>query len=183
MAGFRHLEDVEVAQLARLRVVRGRFEAPDGSTFERDITRHQAVVAMVPLQPDGTVVLVRQYRGPIDAELLEVPAGLCDVEGEEPTTTAARELREEVGLEAGELELMASYYPAAGFADQYVRLYLATELRSVPDQREGVEEQHMTVETVHVDDADQLIATGQIADSKTIIGLLMARDRHRSSTT
>ena len=183
MAGFRHLGDTEVARLARLRVVRGLFEAPDGSTFERDVTRHQSVVAMVPLHPDGSVVLVRQYRGPIDAELLEIPAGLCDVEGEEPTTTAARELREEVGLEAGRLEPLASYYPAAGFADQFVRLYLATDLHPVPDQREGVEEQYMTVETVNVEDVDHLIASGQIADSKTIIGLLLARDRHRASAS
>lgn len=181
MPGFRHIEDTEVAQLARLRVVRGRFEAPDGTTFERDITRHQSVVAMVPLHPDGTVVLVRQYRGPIDSELLEIPAGLCDVEGEDPERTAARELKEEVGLEAGSLQQVAAYYPAAGFADQFVRLYLATDLRSVPDQREGVEEQHMTVETVNVADVDRLIASGDVADSKTIIGLLMARDHHRSS--
>lgn len=180
MAGFRHLGDTEVAQLARLKVVRARFEAPDGSTFERDVTRHQPVVAMAPLHPDGTVTVVRQYRGPIDRELLEIPAGLCDVDGEDPLTTAARELREEVGLEAGSLEQVAAYYPAAGFADQFVRLYLATDLRAVPDQREGVEEQHMTVEAVHVDDVDRLIASGVIADSKTIIGLLMARDRHRS---
>lgn len=182
MVGFRHLGDTEVAQLARLRVVRGRFEAPDGSTFERDITRHQEVVAMVPLWPDGTVVLVRQYRGPIDAELLEIPAGLCDIEGEDPTATAARELREEVGLAAGHLDLVASYHPAAGFADQFTRLFIATGLTEVPTEREGVEEQHMTVETVHVDDVDEMIASGALADSKTIIGLLLARDRHRTSS-
>ena len=176
MTGFRHLGDEEIASLARLRVVRGRFEAPDGSTFERDVTRHQSVVAMVPLHDDGTVVLVRQYRGPIDAEILEIPAGLCDVEGEDPLATAARELREEVGLEAGTITQIAGYHPAAGFADQFVRLYLATDLREVGDAREGVEEQHMTVERIHLDDAPALIASGQIIDGKTIIGLLLARE-------
>ena len=176
MTGFRHLGDDEIASLARLRVVRGRFEAPDGSTFERDVTRHQSVVAMVPLRDDGTVVLVRQYRGPIDAEILEIPAGLCDVEGEDPLATAARELREEVGLEAGTITQIAGYHPAAGFADQFVRLYLATDLREVRDAREGVEEQHMTLERIHLDDAPALIASGQIIDGKTIIGLLLARE-------
>ena len=177
MTGFRHLGDDEIASLARLRVVRGRFEAPDGSTFERDVTRHQSVVAMVPLHDDGTVVLVRQYRGPIDAEILEIPAGLCDVEGEDPLATAARELREEVGLEAGAITQMAGYHPAAGFADQFVRLYLATGLTHGDAARQGVEEQYMTEERVALADTVALVAEGHIRDSKTIIGLLLARDR------
>jgi ADP-ribose pyrophosphatase len=183
VSGFRHLGDDEVAQLARLRVVRGRFEAPDGSTFERDITRHQPVVAMVPLFDDGTVLLVRQYRGPIDREILEIPAGLCDVEDEDPLATAARELREEAGLVADSFELVAGYHPAAGFADQFVRLYLATGLHEVDDAREGIEEQHMTVERIHLDDVPDLIARGAIVDGKTLIGLLLALDRHRHPAT
>ena len=180
MSGFRHLGDREVVQLDRLRVVRGRFEAPDGTTFERDVVRNQEVVALVPLLDDGaTVLLVRQYRGPIDRYLLEIPAGLCDVDGEEPEATARRELVEEVGREASELELLASYHPAAGFSDQFVRLYLATELTEVPADRQGVEEQDMTVEEFPLASLDEAIASGALADSKTLIGLLMVRDRLR----
>jgi ADP-ribose pyrophosphatase len=175
-AGFRHLHDTEIAALARLRVVRATFEAPDGSRFERDVVRNNEVVAMVPLADDGTVWLVRQYRGPIDREILEIPAGLCDVEGEPPEATAARELVEEVGLEAGSLELMARFHPSAGFSDQYVRLYLATGLTEVPHDRQGPEETHMTVERVALDDVPALVASGELVDSKTIIGLLLARE-------
>mgnify|MGYP002393893178 FL=1 len=182
MAGFRHLDDREVAQLDRIRVVRGRFEAPDGSTFERDVVRNQEVVAIVPVLDDGaSVLLVRQYRGPIDRYLLEIPAGLCDVDGEDPEATARRELVEEVGREADSLELIASYYPAAGFSDQFVRLYLATGLREVPADRQGVEEQDMTVEAFDLADLDEAIASGVLADSKTLIGLLLVRDRLRRS--
>lgn len=180
MAGFRHLDDREVARLDRIRVVRGRFEAPDGSIFERDVVRNQAVVAMVPVVDDGSsVLLVRQYRGPIDRHLLEIPAGLCDVDGEDPEATARRELVEEVGREADSLELIASYYPAAGFSDQFVRLYVATGLREVPADRQGVEEQDMTVEAFDLADLDEAIAAGVLADSKTLIGLLLVRDRLR----
>jgi len=180
VAGFRHLEDREVARLDRIRVVRGRFEAPDGSTFERDVVRNQEVVAIVPVLDDGaSVLLVRQYRGPIDRYLLEIPAGLCDVDGEDPEATARRELVEEVGREADSLELIASYYPAAGFSDQFVRLYLATGLREVPADRQGVEEQDMTVEAFDLADLDEAIASGVLADSKTLIGLLLVRDRLR----
>ena len=181
MTGFRHLGDEEVARLTRIRVVRGRFEAPDGSTFERDIVRNQAVVAMVPVLDDGhTVLLVRQYRGPIDRDLLEIPAGLCDVEGEDPEASARRELAEEIGRAAGSLELIVGYYPSAGFSDQYVRLYLATDLTEVALDRQGVEEAHMTVEEFDLHGLDAAIADGTLSDSKTLIGLLIARQRLRS---
>ncbi len=181
MAGFRHLDDREVATLDRIRVVRGRFEAPDGSTFERDVVRNQEVVGMVPLLDDGrTVLLVSQYRGPIDRYLLEIPAGLCDIPGEASETTARRELVEEVGREAARMDLVAGYYPSAGFSDQFVRLYLATGLTEVPADRQGVEEDHMTIEEFDLEGLDAAIAGGTLSDSKTIIGLLIVRDRLRS---
>lgn len=174
---FHHLGDTDIAHLARLRVVRGRFRAPDGSEFERDIVRNQEVVAMVPLLADGhSVLLVRQYRGPIDALLLEIPAGLCDVPGEDPVETAARELVEEVGQVAESLELIARFHPAAGFSDQFVRLYLATGLTEVAADRQGPEEEHMTIERFDLADLDAAIDAGDIVDSKTLIGLLRTRD-------
>lgn len=181
MAGFRHLGDREVATLARIRVYRSQFEAPDGTTFERDVVRNLAVVGIVPLLDDGrTVLLVSQYRGPVDRFLLEIPAGLCDVPGEEPEATARRELVEEVGREAGELLPLATYYPSAGFSDQFVRLYLATGLTTVPHDRHGPEEDHMTVHEFDLDHLDEAIASGELADSKTIIGLLQTRERLRA---
>lgn len=181
MSGFTHLGDTDIARRSHLHVVRGSFEAPDGTRFERDIVRNQEVVAMVPLLDDGhTVLLVRQYRGSIDSLLLEIPAGLCDVDGEEPLTTAARELAEEVGQEAGSLELIASFHPAAGFCDQFVRLYLATDLTTVPDNRQGPEEHHMTIEEFDLDDLDRAIDDGTLKDAKTLIGLLRTRDLLRN---
>lgn len=177
MSGFRHLGDREIATLDRIRVMRGRFEAPDGSTFERDVVRNQEVVGVVPVLDDGaTVLLVSQYRGPIDRCLLEIPAGLCDVEGEPPEETARRELIEEVGREAGTLEHIAGYFPSAGFSDQFVNLYVADDLTEVPHDRQGPEESHMTVEEFGLADLDHAIAHGTLADSKTLIGLLLVRD-------
>lgn len=177
MTGFAHVGDTEIASLSRIRVMRGTFTAPDGSTFERDIVRNMAVVAVVPLIDGGrSAILVRQYRGPIDGDLLEIPAGLCDVEGEDLLETAKRELAEEIGRAAGHLELIAGFYPSAGFSDQHVSVYLATDLTEVPVDRHGPEEAHMTVETIALDDVPALIADGTLRDSKTIIGLLLARE-------
>ena len=174
---FHHLGDEPAGELQRLRVVTGTFAAPDGSRFTRDVVRNQAVVAVVPVRDDGeTVVLVRQYRGPIDALLLEIPAGLCDVDGEEREATAARELAEEVGLEATTLTPLARFHPSAGFSDQHVTLYLATGLREVPSDRQGPEEEHMTVEEISLRDVPRLVADGTLTDGKTLIGLLAARE-------
>ncbi len=178
-AGFRHLGDDPVLELSRHRVVTGRFEAPDGARFDRDVVRSPQVVAMVPLSDDGAeALLVRQYRGPIDQLLLEVPAGLCDVDGEDPEETARRELVEEVGREAGRLDLVARVHPAAGLTDQLTFLYLATGLTEVGADRQGPEEQHMTEQWVRLDEVPALIGSGQVTDSKTIIGLLLALRRH-----
>jgi ADP-ribose pyrophosphatase len=175
--GFRHLEDREVASLDRIRVYRSRFEAPDGTTFERDVVRNHAVVAVVPVLEDGqTVVLVRQYRGPLDRAIEEIPAGLCDVADEPPEQTARRELIEEVGLVPGHLELLAAFHPSPGFSDQFVRVYLATDLTQVAPDRQGVEEAHMEVTTLSLAELDDAIAAGRLSDAKTLIGLLRARD-------
>jgi ADP-ribose pyrophosphatase len=178
MAGFRHLGDREVANGHRIRLVKASFEAPDGTTFERDVIRDKRVVAVVPLLDDGhTVLLVRQYRGPIDRELLEIPAGLCDVDGEDdPEVTATRELAEEIGRRAERLELLATIHQSAGVSDEHGLIYLGTGLHEVPHDRQGPEEQHMTVEPFDLHGLDAAIADGTLTDAKTLIGLLRARD-------
>lgn len=179
MTDFRHLGDDEVASLHRIRVVRGRFEAPDGSTFERDVIRDKRVVAMVPVLDDGhTVLLVRQYRGPVDRQMLEIPAGLCDIEGEDdPEVTARRELAEEIGRRPARLERLATMHEAAGISDACCTIYLATGLTEVPDDRQGPEEAAMTVESFDLADLDAAIGDGTLTDAKTLVGLLTARDR------
>ncbi len=179
MAGFRHIGDSEIARLHRVTIVRATFEAPDGSTFERDVIRDKRVVAMVPLLDDGrSALLVRQYRGPIDAQLLEIPAGLCDIDGEDdPLVTAARELVEEVGKRADHLELMAKIHQTAGLSDEFALIYLATGLTDVDHDPQGVEEEHMTTEVVALADVPAMVADGRLTDAKSIIGLLLAAQR------
>ena len=180
MTGFRHVSDREIASLHRIRVAKATYEGPDGSTFERDVIRDMGYVAAVPLLDDNrTVVLVRQYRGPVDQELLEIPAGLRDQPGEPTDVTAARELVEEVGREAGHLELLAHIHQAAGISDEDGWIYLATDLTEVPHDRQGPEEQAMTTEEVVLDDVPAMVADGRLTDAKTVIGLLLVRDRLR----
>jgi ADP-ribose pyrophosphatase len=127
----------------------------------------------------GGVLMVRQYRAAVEGELLELPAGKRDVHGEPTEVTAARELAEEVGQRPGRLELLAHFYNSPGFTDELSWLYLAQDLTPVPHDRQGAEEQHMTIEEVPLEAVPAMIRAGQIVDAKSIIGLMLTRSAPR----
>ena len=174
MPRFRKLAEREVFAGSLIRVGRASFEAPDGRRFERDVVHHPGAVVVVPLVDDDTALLVRQYRAAVDAELLEIPAGTRDVDGEAPEATAVRELAEEVGRVAGRVELLARFHNSPGFCDELSWLYLARDLHETPHDRQGVEEEAMSVEAVSLAHVPDLVRTGAIVDGKTIIGLSLA---------
>ena len=160
-----------------LTVVGATYETPDGDRFSREFLRHTGAVAVVPVV-DGEVVLVRQFRAAVGRDLLEIPAGLLDVEGEDREAAAARELEEEAGLRlTGPLVHLVDYFPSAGMADHQVWIYLATSTEPGDARPQGFEEQAMAIERVPLADVDRLIASGEVSDGKTIVGLLLARDR------
>ena len=177
MTPFRKLSERTVFEGSLIRVGTATFEGPDGDTFERDVVHHPGAVSVVPLLDDGRVVLVRQYRAAIDMDLLEIPAGKRDVADEPPETTARRELAEEVGLEAGCMELLAEFYNSPGFCDEHSWVFLARDLTECDLDLQGIEEQHMTIERVPLADVPGMVRRGEITDAKTIIGLALARDR------
>ena len=180
MPSFRKLGETELLRNPLITVATGRFEGPDGDQFERDIVHHPGAVVAVPLTGHGTVLMVRQYRAAIEAELLEIPAGKRDVTGEPTETTARRELVEEVGREAGRLELLARFYNSPGFTDEFTWCYLARDLVVVAPDRQGAEEQHMTIEELPLAEVPARIESGEILDAKSIIGLCLALDRLRA---
>ncbi|HEX5365156.1 MAG TPA: NUDIX hydrolase [Acidimicrobiales bacterium] len=155
-------------------------EDPDGGRHERQVVRHRGAVGVVPLHGDGTVTLVRQYRAALDTELWEIPAGVRDVDGEPPEQTACRELAEEVGLAAASLTHLVTFHNSPGFSDEAVVVYVATGLADVPDDRQGVEEQHMLVKRIPVGEAVGMVGDGRITDAKTVIALLALERRDRS---
>ncbi len=157
-----------------LTVISARIESPDGEHFERDVVRHPGAVVVVPLTASRTVLMVRQYRAALDADLLELPAGKRDVRGEPTEVTAARELAEEIGRQPGRLDLLARFYNSPGFTDEFSWLYLARDLSPAPLDRQGVEERHMAIEEVPLAAVGSMIAAGEIVDAKSIIGLMLA---------
>jgi 8-oxo-dGTP pyrophosphatase MutT (NUDIX family) len=177
LPGFRKLGESEVLRSSLIRVASARFESPDGEQFERDVVHHPGAVVVVPVTASRTVLMVRQFRAAVDAELLELPAGKRDVRGEPTEITAARELAEEIGRRAGRLDLLARFYNSPGFSDEFSWLYLAQDLSVAPLDRQGAEERHMAIEEVPLAAAPGLIESGEIIDAKSIIGLTLAAQR------
>jgi len=179
---FRHLGDRLVHQGYIWHVAVATFEAPDGELFERDVIRSPGAVGVVPLLFDDgvpTVVFVRQYRGPLDQYLLEIPAGMRDVPDEPLEVTAQRELIEEAGFSAGRMEYLTHFFSSAGMTDSVLHIYLATELSPVPREMHGPEETHMEVLRLSLAEAVEMVARGEINDAKTVIGLLLVDRRLR----
>ena len=157
------------------------FEAPDGSTFRRDIVRSPGAVGVVPIVFDAegnpSVVVVRQYRPPYDRAIIEIPAGMRDVEGEDTADVARRELAEEAGLAAGRVELLTEIYPSPGMTDSVTSLYVATDCTPVPHDRHGPEEEHMDLLHLPLGDALEMVLRGDIKDAKSVVGLLLTERR------
>lgn len=161
--------------LSRVRVDGVRM--PDGGLAEREVVEHPDAVAVVPVEADGTVVLLRQYRHPVAQTVLELPAGKLDEPGEDPADAARRELAEEVGLAAGSLLSLVAFHNSSGWTDETTTVYLATDVRPV-DAPEGftpeAEEADMEVVRMPLAEAVELARTGALPDAKTVIGLLLA---------
>ena len=156
-------------------VERGRFRHEDGEEVDRELVTHPGAVGIVVLDGDD-LWFVRQPREAIGApDLLEIPAGKLDEDGEEPLDTAKRELAEEIGKQAEHWESLGSFYTSPGFADEEVHLFLATGISDV-DERPAVDhDERIDAEVRPVADLDAIIA--ETKDSKTLIGLYALKDR------
>lgn len=151
-------------------VVRERW--PD-TRHPYDIVRHPGAAAVLPVTPDGDVLLVRQFRPAIRQALLEIPAGLLDVREEDALTCAARELFEETGYRHASIEFLGGIYTTAGFSDEYVHLFRAeTEPDAAREPEEGIE-------IVRKPFAEMATAAraGRVRDAKTCVALLLAGGR------
>ena len=150
---------------------------PGGGDSVREVVRHPGAVAVVALDDDDRVLLLRQYRHPVGRYLWELPAGLRDADGEAPLATAKRELAEEAQLAAGRWSLLTTHLSSPGFCDESVLVYLAEDLRDT-DRPEGFtvehEEADMTLERVPLADAVQRVFDGDICNASAVIGLLAA---------
>lgn len=169
------LQSENIYQGRILNLRRDEVELAGGRRALREVVEHAPAVAIVALDEQGRVLLVRQYRKPVEDFLIEIPAGSMDP-GEEPLAAARRELAEETGYSASNWEFICSYFSAPGFTDEKMFLYLATGLEAGetdPDEDEEIEVLWMPLA-----EACRAIFDGRIEDSKSIIGLQWASQQN-----
>jgi ADP-ribose pyrophosphatase len=144
-------------------------ETASGRKTTREIVEHSDCVAVVPIDAEGNIVLVKQYRQPVEKELVEIPAGGIEP-GEDPPAAVRRELREEIGYLPRKVERLGGFYSSPGFCTEYLYLYRATDL--VPSQLHAEDTDSISLVRVPISEIPGLIASGKICDAKSIAGLL-----------
>lgn len=141
---------------------------PNGVTVDLEVVRHPGAAAVVPLKENGTVVLIKQFRHAAGGFIYEIPAGKLHP-GEDPKDCAARELEEEVGYQAGKLDLLSSIFTAPGFTDEVIHVYKATGLKKGRQQLDR--DEVLEIVEVSLQEAIEMIDKGTIRDAKTMVGL------------
>jgi 8-oxo-dGTP pyrophosphatase MutT (NUDIX family) len=172
---FERLDETTAYDGGFFTVARARFRHEDGEEVEREIVRHTGAVGIVVLDGDD-LWLVRQPRESVGSpDLLELPAGKLDEEGESPLETAKRELAEEIGKQASDWEPLGSFYTSPGFTDEEVHLFLATGISDVDERPQVEHDERIDVEIRPVAELDAILADTK--DSKTLIGLHTLKER------
>ncbi len=160
------------------KVVKEKVRLANGNERPREIVVHPGAVALVVVNNDNRLILVRQYRRAADRVLLEIPAGTREP-GEDAETCARRELSEETGYEASTVKHLGGFYSAPGFCTEYLECYLMTDLKEkkgIADDDENIEIERLTAE-----EALQAIKRGEISDAKSICGILMWKNLVRDA--
>lgn len=153
-------------------------EEPGGVRAVREVVRHSGSVATLPVHDDGRVVLVRQYRYPVDREVWELPAGRRDA-AESPEAGARRELEEETGLSAASIEPLSTFFTTPGFCDEVMHLFRATGLRQGASRPES--DERIEVRAFSLDEAHGMVRRGEIQEGKTLVALLLELERRRAA--
>ncbi len=147
-----------------------RLAAPGGATYSRAVVEYGVSVALVAIDDDGALLMVRQYRHPTGRWLLEVPAGGVDDHDASPEAGALRELREETGYR-GDLKRLGGFFLACGYSDEYMHVFLAEHL--VEDPLAGDEDEDVHLERVPLDRALAMLDAGDLGDAKTVAALML----------
>ncbi len=167
-SNFRVIKSEEVYRGRIINLKVDQITVSSGIETIREVVQHPGGAAVVPRLDNGDVLLVRQFRYPMQQSLLELPAGKIDW-GETPENTAARELQEEVGCVAGRLRKLGEFYTTPGFCDEKLFLFLAEDLRL--SQRQPDHDEEIEVVQCSLSNLEAFVATGKIVDAKTIIGI------------
>ena len=169
---FELIKSETLLQGRAFKVKRDYLKTPNGDETKLEIIEHGGSVVLVPIDDDGNLLLVRQYRHAAQQDLLELPAGTRNEE--EPfEECAAREIREETGMEAGKLQKVGDFYLAPGYSTEFMAVFLATELKHNPLEADF--DEFLQVEKIPIKKAVELFQSGKMLDAKSLAAWLLAK--------
>ena len=169
---FELIKSETLLQGRAFKIRRDYLKTPDGRETRLEIIEHGGSVVLIPIDDDGNLLFVRQYRHAVGKDLLELPAGTRD--GDEPfEECAAREIREETGMQAGKLQKVGEFYLAPGYSSEFMVVFLATGLKDNP--LDADEDEFLQVEKIPLKQAIQMAERGDIPDAKSLAALLLAK--------
>jgi len=173
MSSFKLLKSEILMQGRAFTIRRDTLMAPDNRETRFDIIEHIGSVVILPVDRDGNLLFVRQYRHAASVDLLELPAGTLDNAGEKPEDCAAREIREETGMAARKLTKIGEFYLAPGYSTEFMHVFLATDLYHDPLEADA--DEFLSVEAVPAAEAFRMAARSEIPDAKSLAALLLAK--------
>jgi len=170
---FELIKSEIILQGRAFKIRRDHLKTPDGRETKYEIVEHGGSVVIIPVDEQGNMWFVRQYRHAAGMDLLELPAGTRDSVDEPYEECAAREIREETGMEAGKLEDLGKFYLAPGYSTELMGVFLATNLKHNPLDPDA--DEFLSVEKMPVKDAIAMAERGEMPDAKSLAALLLAR--------
>jgi 8-oxo-dGTP pyrophosphatase MutT (NUDIX family) len=172
MPAFELIKSETIMQGRAFKIRRDTLKTPDGRETKFEIIEHGGSVIIVPIDDDGNMLFVRQYRHAAGVDLLELPAGTRD--NDEPfEDCATREIREETGMEAGKLQKIGEFYLAPGYSTEFMAVYLATDLKYNP--LEADDDEFLELEKIPTQKAFEMAERGEVPDAKSLAALLLVR--------
>lgn len=170
MDKFKKLNEQEIYKGVRVHLVTEDIELPDGRVAKWELVKHIGAAAVIPIDKDGQILMVKQYRNASDSVTLEIPAGTLDKPDEDPIQCAFRELEEETGYKTEDMMFLYKFYSSIGICDEIISIYVATNL--VESKQNLDEDEFVEVFRYDLDELIEMCFDGRIVDNKTISALL-----------
>lgn len=155
-------------------VKKDQVRLPNGKNGTRELVKHPGAVGIIPITADGRLIVVEQYRKPLERSIVEIPAGKLEP-GEKPAVTAVRELEEETGYGAQDFTYLQTIATSPGFADEVIHLYIAKDLYKIEQPASPDEDEFVELMEISLEEAEEMMQDGRIYDAKTVIAVMWMR--------
>ncbi len=177
MEKFNKISETEIFKGRRVHLVTEEIELPGGKVATWELVKHIGAAAVIPVDDEGKIIMVKQYRNASDSITMEIPAGTLDAPDEDPRDCALRELEEETGYKCSSMEYLYKFYSSIGICDEIISIYVATGL--IPSAQNLDEDEFVELERYDLDDLIDMCFDGRIVDNKTISALLAYKHKYK----